>query len=136
MLTVLRCSLIRALPQRVVTTPRSASAAGRKERCRRSETSCRAPPRCSALKVSTRLVIVGDVKLELSLLKTIVGLKNVLYFEHKTEQQKPMLRLTKSALNEFSVLHKSHVYSKCRNLKCSGRFLQRGKLRSQQSKSV
>uniref|UniRef100_A0A3P8N9Y9 Kinesin motor domain-containing protein n=1 Tax=Astatotilapia calliptera TaxID=8154 RepID=A0A3P8N9Y9_ASTCA len=67
---------------------------------------------------------------------TIVGLKNVLYFEHKTEQQKPMLRLTKSALNEFSVLHKSHVYRKCRNLKCSGPFLQRGKLRSQQSKSV
>lgn len=33
-------------------TPRAASAAERKEPCRRSETSCRAPPRCSVLKVS------------------------------------------------------------------------------------
>lgn len=42
--------VIRALSQRA-KTPRAASAAERKERCRRSETSCRAPPRCSALKV-------------------------------------------------------------------------------------
>lgn len=45
-------SVIRSPPQRVVRTPRAASAAERKERCRRSENSCRAPPRCLALKVS------------------------------------------------------------------------------------
>ena len=45
-------SVIRSLPQRVATTPRAASAAERTRLCRRSETSCRAHPRCSARKVS------------------------------------------------------------------------------------
>lgn len=45
-------SAIRSPPRRVATTLRAASTAGRRARCRRSESSCRAPPHCSAPKVS------------------------------------------------------------------------------------
>lgn len=45
-------SVIRSPAKGVAMTLRAASTTERRERCRRSEISCRAPPRCSAPKVS------------------------------------------------------------------------------------